>query len=170
MVETLAARNIWPEITGFGRLLERTLHEAHQLSTQPITVLHNDVYPPNCGIPVNMSGETILLDWEMVGWGLEELDLAFMFLQPYGSHLELDRAEALSYYWRARQRLGCPVRSSAEHQIRQRYADALWTLWLIPVAYHMAMSPYPIGSSPRIYWNAMFKVLGARLQSLSSAA
>lgn len=169
MVEALVAGDIWPEMPGFDRLLEQTLHEAQMFSNHPVTVLHNDVYPPNCGLPLTETGDVILLDWEMVGWGLEELDLAFMFLQPYRSHKELDRKETIFYYWRERQRLGNPGRSSTERQRRQRYADALWSLWLIPVAYRMAESPYPVGSTPRIYWHSMFKVLGKRLQHLSHA-
>ncbi|HET6443940.1 MAG TPA: phosphotransferase [candidate division Zixibacteria bacterium] len=169
MVEKLVAQNIWSKMPGFGRLLERTLHDAQMFSSHPVTVLHNDVYPPNCGLPMTNTRDVTLLDWEMVGWGLEELDLGFMFLQPFGSHRVLDRKEANSCYWRERERLGSPGHSSVERQKRQEFADSLWSLWLIPVAYRMAESPYPVGSTPRNYWTSMFKVLGDRLQILSHA-
>jgi aminoglycoside phosphotransferase (APT) family kinase protein len=166
MVEAIAARGIWLRMPAFGALLERTLREAKRLSDQPITVLHNDVYPPNCGIPTMREGEAVLVDWDMVGSGLAEMDLAFMFLQPYGSHRGLDRTAALAHYWRCRQELDGEIPPETERRQRQRYADALWALWLVPVAFRMAESPFPAGSGPRIYWNAMFGVLGERLQAL----
>jgi hypothetical protein len=166
MVEALAVRGIWPEMPAFGALLERTLRDAERLSDLPTTLLHNDVYPPNCGIPATGDGEAVLVDWDMAGSGLPEMDLAFMFLQPYGSHRRLDRRAALAYYWRCRRQIGGKIPSESELWERQRYADALWALWLVPVAFRMAESPFPAGSGPRIYWNSMFRVLGERLQAL----
>lgn len=170
MVEALAAHGIWPRMPAFGALLERTLREAERLSGQAITVLHNDVYPPNCGISAAGDEEAVLVDWDMVGSGLAEMDLAFMFLQPYGSHLRLDRQTALAYYWRCRKQLDGKIPSESELWERQRYADALWALWLVPVAFRMAESPFPAGSGPRVYWNSMFGVLGERLQELCNEA
>ena len=169
MVDALTKSRIWPNLPRFDQLLDAILREAGYFSAFPTTILHNDVYPPNCGLPKDEKQEVVLLDWEMVGWGLEELDLGFMFLQPYGSHRDLNRAKALDYYWLERQRLGFRLRPFEERQRRQWYADALWALWLIPVAYRMAKSPYPTGSVPKQYWNNMFVVLGDRLQSLSDA-
>jgi aminoglycoside phosphotransferase (APT) family kinase protein len=170
MVEALADRDIWARMPGFGRLLDRALREAGALSGHPVTVLHNDVYPPNCGLPISGEGEAILVDWDMASIGLAEMDLAIMFIQPFGAHLGLDREAALAHYWRRRQELDGRRRSEAELKARQWYADALWTLWLIPVAFRMAESPFPAGSSPRIYWESMFGVLGRRLQLLSHEA
>lgn len=170
MVEAIVDQKIWPRMPGFERLLERTLRVASQLSGHLLTVLHNDVYPPNCGIPANRSGDVILVDWDMVGRGLAEMDLAFMFLQPFGSHLQLDRTAALDYYWRKRQQIDGIHLEKSELEARQWYADSLWALWLIPVAYRMAMAPFPTGSPPRIYWDSMFGVLGQQLYKLSDAA
>lgn len=169
MFAALVSRHIWPESAGFERLLQRTLESARQLSGDPVTVLHNDVYPPNCGIPVTIPGEAVLLDWDMAGWGLAELDLAFMFLQPFGSHCNLDRQAAMDFYWHQRRRLGWTPLHKEQRALRQHYADALWALWLIPVAYRMAESPFPPGSGPRVYWEAMFEVLGQRLFELCNA-
>ena len=55
------------------------------------------------GIPIGNSGDAVLLDWDMAGWGLAEMDLAYMFLGPYANHRRLDRQKALNYYWRQRQ-------------------------------------------------------------------
>ena len=166
MIEALAACGNLPHMPAFGALLERTLHDAERLSNQPITVLHNDVYPPNCGIPIAGDGVAVLVDWDMVGSGVAEMDLAYMFLQPYRSHRRLDRPAALSHYWRCRQQLEGEIPSESEREARQRYADALWALWLVPVAFRMAESPFPAGSGPRLYWDSMFGVLGERLQLL----
>lgn len=166
MVEALAAHGVWPSFTGFGPLLEGALRDAERLSELSPTVLHNDVYPPNCGIPVTGEGEVVLVDWDMVGSGLAEMDLAFMFMQPYGSQRRIDRRAALAYYWRCRQRLDGRTPSQVELEARQRYADALWALWLVPVAFRMWESPFPANSGPRVYWNSMFGVLGERLQAL----
>lgn len=170
MIEALVAQGIWTRMPGFGRLLDRTLRDAEVLASQPVTVLHNDVYPPNCGLPVSGESDAILVDWDMVSFGLAEMDLAFMFMQPFGGHRQLDREAALSHYWRRRGEIDGQRHSKAELKARQWYADALWALWLIPVAFRMAESPFPPGSSPRIYWDSMFGVLGQRLQLLSHEA
>jgi aminoglycoside phosphotransferase (APT) family kinase protein len=170
MVEALVNCGIWASMPGFGRLLDRTLREAEILSSHPVILLHNDVYPPNCGLPLSGEKDAILVDWDMASIGLAEMDLAFMFIQPYGSHRRLDRQAALAHYWRRRQELDGRRRSKAELKARQWYADALWALWLVPVAFRMAESPFPPGSSPRLYWDAMFGVLGRRLQKLSHEA
>jgi hypothetical protein len=167
MVEALVAKGIWPKMPGFGSLLEWTLRNAELFSDQPVTVLHGDVYPPNCSLPLAGEDEVILVDWDMVSFGLAEMDLAFMFMQPFNSHRQLNRQEALTYYWHQRQKLGGKRRSKAELTVRQQYADALWALRLIPVAYHMSISPFPLNSAPRIYWDSMFSVLGGRLHELS---
>lgn len=167
MVEALVTKGIWPKMPGFSSLLERTLREAKLLAEWPITVLHGDVFPPNCSLPFAREDEVILVDWDMVSFGLAEMDLAFMFMQPFNSHRQLNRQETLDYYWNRRQQLDGRRSSQAELEMRQRYADTLWALRLIPVAYQMSLSPFPPDSAPQIYWNSMFGVLGARLHTLS---
>ncbi len=169
MVRSLVAGDIWPEMPGLERLLDQTLRDARLLRDQPATILHNDVTPSNCGIPIGNSGDAVLLDWDMAGWGLAEMDLAYMFLGPYANHRRLDRQKALNYYWRQRLELGGRQRPADELEAIQFYADALWALWLIPVASRVAHSPYPPGSPPRRYWDAMFVVLGQRLTDLIDA-
>lgn len=167
MVTSLVERGIWRPLPGFPRLLEETLAEMDRLAGEPVTLLHNDVYPPNLGLPSDLAqDDALLVDWEMLGWGLAEMDLAFMFLQPFRSHCALDRQAALDYYWAQRRKLEGKRRTAVAQQSIQRYADALWALWLVPVAFRMARSPYPAGSAPRTYWDSMFGVLGERLQQL----
>jgi aminoglycoside phosphotransferase (APT) family kinase protein len=170
LVEKLMAEQHLPPLANFETLLDRTLRLADHYSDQPVTVLHNDVYPPNCGLATKASGDVILLDWEMAGYGLAEMDLGFMFLQPFGSHRELDRQAAMDCYWDERQRLAGYRPDQEERRRRQWYADALWALWLIPVAYRMFERPFPPGCPPRIYWQSMIGVLGRRLEDLCREA
>ena len=167
MVVTLVERGLWRPLPRFPHLLPQTLADAARLTGEPVTLLHNDVYPPNLGLPADLArDDALLVDWEMLGWGLAQMDLAFMFLQPFRSHRTLDRDAALNYYWAQRQKLAGKQPTAATRQAIQRYADALWALWLIPVAHRMALSPYPPGSAPRVYWDSMFGVLEERLQQL----
>jgi hypothetical protein len=163
-------RGYWPALPKLPRLVVGTLAEIEQYGEEPATVLHNDVYPPNLALPCDDTGDMILVDWEMVGWGMAEMDLAYMFCQPYGSHRAVDRDEALAQYWAARARWGGKAPPAEARRARQQYADRLLALWLIPVAHRSAVAPYPEGSPPRAYWDAMFEVLGARLQQLCDEA
>jgi hypothetical protein len=140
--------------------------------------LHNDIYPPNVGLPRERTGgdadsdgqltleQVVLIDWEMVGWGLAETDLAYLFLQPYRSAAAVNREEALEFYWQERRRLEGDVPTAAERRFRQAHADGLLALWLLPVAARMATTPHPVGSAPHTYWSEMFQVLGERLALL----
>jgi len=171
MVDELVARGIWKPLPGFTGLLERVLEATEQYEQEAATLLHNDVFPPNAALPTTPGNSVLLFDWEMLSWGIPEMDLAFMFLQPFGSHRHLDRLTALTWYWQAYSQLescsAIPIIPSQVRPIRQRYADSLWALWLIPVALRMVHKPFPEHSFPRIYWDAMLAVLFNRLQELS---
>lgn len=167
MVRELEALGIWPAMPGLPRLFSWLLAQTEFYLAEPPTLLHNDVYPPNAALPNDDSSDVMLFDWEMVGWGVAEMDLAFMFLQPFGSHRGLDRVAALDHYWRERAALTGQRPAQEERQARQLYADALWAFWLVPVAHRLAKRPYPPGSLPRLYWESMWPVLGERLRSLS---
>jgi hypothetical protein len=166
LVDDLTCRGIWARMAGIEQLTERTLVEQADLGVAPPTLLHNDVYPPNVALPHDLDGEAVLLDWEMLGWGMAELDLAFMFLQPFRSAEGIDRLDALDYYWEQRCVLGGSSPRAGERQALQRHADACWALSLVPVAHRAAVQPYPDGSAERTYWDAMFGVLGERLKEL----
>jgi thiamine kinase-like enzyme len=148
------------------RLIEQTLAQMPLFAGEGATLLHNDVYPPNIGLPHDPGGEAVLVDWEMAGWGLAELDLAFMFMQPYRSARQIDRQAALDYYWDRRRRLAGAAPPIEERLARQRHADALWALALLPRAHEVAGSPLAPGSAPADYWDNMFGVLYERLKAL----
>jgi len=165
MAADIARRGLWPAVPALSRLVEATLNDIQRLADAPVTLLHNDVYPPNLGLPPDLENEpALLLDWEMAGWGMAEMDLAYMFCQPFRSQRRIDRAAAQDYYWAQREQLEGTLATMAERQARQQHADRVLALWLIPVAHDMAQSPHPPGSGPRQYWDAMFGVLGQRLR------
>ncbi|MEW5986610.1 MAG: phosphotransferase [Chloroflexota bacterium] len=169
MVNDLGTQGIWPPLSHLETLLQRTLDEIEAAAGWPITLLHNDVYPPNGGLPAGLErGEAALIDWEMAGWGHAELDLAYMFTQPFCSSSRLDQTAALHYYWQERRRWEGTTPSAAEQLARQRQANRLLALSLVPVAHHVAAHPFPSGSAPAVYWASMFGVLYRRLQELVS--
>lgn len=171
MVSDLAARGIWSPLPHLEAFLQRTRDEIEAAAGWPVTILHNDVYPPNGGLPADLErGEAALIDWEMAGWGQAELDLAYMFTQPFCSASRLDQTQALRYYWQERGRWEGIIPSTAEQLARQRQANRLLALSLIPVAHRVAAQPFPTGSAPAVYWASMFGVLYRRLQELVNDA
>jgi hypothetical protein len=164
--EDLVRRGTLMWACGIERLVARTLIDQVYFADRTATFLHNDVYPPNIALPHDLTGEAVLVDWEMLGWGMAELDLAFMFMQPFRSAEEVDRHAALDYYWEQRRAMGGADLPSGERKTRQKHADACWALSLVPVAHQAVTQPYPDGSAERAYWDAMLGVLGERLAQL----
>lgn len=166
MVASLVAAGIWSPLPGLGALIERTLRGPEDAPGRAATLVHNDVTPANAGLPRDGRGPALLVDWEMVGSGPAELDLAYMFLQPFDNARNVDRPAALDWYWQARRGLEGRIPSPAERAASQEYADALLALWLIPVAARRLLTPFPPGSGARAYWDSMSRVLERRLGAL----
>jgi thiamine kinase-like enzyme len=75
-------------------------------ANEPFTLVHYDVYPPNVAFPRDMSqSEAVLIDWALASADIAEIDLAFVFQQPYKSDRLLDWRSALRYYWDEREQL-----------------------------------------------------------------
>ena len=166
LVESLVAAGIWSPLPGLGALIARTLREPADAPGDRATLVHNDVTPANAGLPRDGRGLALLVDWEMVGSGPAELDLAYMFLQPFDNARGVDRQAALDWYWAARQGLEGRIPSAVERAAAQEYADGLLALWLIPVAARRLLTPFPPGSGARAYWDSMSHVLERRLREL----
>lgn len=169
-VADLIAMGVWQPLPGLDALIEETVAAISDFLAHRATLLHNDLYPPNVALPNTSGDPAIILDWEMASWGPGEIDLAYFFLQPYRSGRRIPRDEALAIYWDARRRQASAIPPARERDRRQHHADAVMALALVPVARHVAEHPYPTGSAPRAYWNAMFGVLEARLAGLADAA
>jgi hypothetical protein len=163
----LADQGVWRRLPGLTCLAERTLADDGRMQPAGITITHHDVFPPNVALPrLADSRWGAIVDWEMAGWGMAELDLAYFFLQPFRASRLLRRREAVDIYWAERGRLEGVTPPAAERAARQRYADALLALSLLPVAYRSVSQPWPPGSFPRLYWDSMLPILHQRLQEL----
>ncbi len=168
MIKDLVGWNIWPSIPGTDHLIEATIARILYYSQCSPTFLHNDAYPPNVALPVNLDEEAILIDWGMASWGQPELDLSYLFMQPYRSARMIDRKMALDYYWECRRDLGDSIPTRKVRACRQHHADAVLALAIVSVAHRVACNPYPETSAPQAYWHAMFEVLHEKLGELVS--
>jgi hypothetical protein len=167
-VNDLHAWGIWPTLPSAEKLIERTLASLKELPGPSPTLLHHDVYPPNVGLPVNPDGHAVIIDWEMGGWGPAEIDLAYLLTQPFGASARIGRQQALDSYWSHRRALEGRLPPAAERRCRQWLAEALFCLAEIGVAHRVARQPFPRGSAPDRYWQAMYGVVFKRLIELGS--
>jgi Ser/Thr protein kinase RdoA (MazF antagonist) len=157
----------WAPLPGLDRLVEWVCDAGPALDRLPASYLHGDVFPPNISLPQDLSEEAVLIDWDMAGFGLAEMDLAFMFLQPFDSAASLDRELVLAQYWRERESLEGRIPTQDDRRLRQRYADALWGLYLVQVAHRSVFDPFPAESPAFEYWESMRGVLHRWLRRLS---
>ena len=166
MAEALVRRGIWQPLPDVTQLAAQTLAAAPQFLALPMTLVHHDIHPSNVALPQDLGCEGMIVDWEMAGWGLPEIDLAYLFIQPFQTMREVDVAAAMHTYWSYRQQLEGTIPPAAERHARLQHAHALFRLSLLEVAYQRAQNPLPPGSFADLYWQAMFPLLYTRLQEL----
>ena len=147
----------------FDQLVDRVQAGMDRFACEPPTLLHNDVYPPNVALPHALEGgDAMLIDWAMAGWGLAEMDLTYLFMQPFRSACALDRLETLRYYWQQRELIEGRDYPLEERLAVQAHADALMAVWFVPVA-HRVWTTHQASGQPLVpYWEAMFGVLKDR--------
>lgn len=100
---------------------------------EPLTLVHYDVYPPNVALTRDaVVPEAVLIDWAAATADVAEIDLAFLFQQPYKSDRLLDWRTTLRYYWDERLRLTGRAYAWDERCAVFRYArlQALFTTML----------------------------------------
>lgn len=69
------------------------------LAHLPLTLLHNDFYPLNIGLPRQAAGRALLMDYQLLGLGPGMLDILNIgFLHPQPRFLGLDKEAVLSHY------------------------------------------------------------------------
>lgn len=101
----LAARMTQAEVN-----VDRVLTELPQLervaTRETPTLVHYDVYPPNVALTRDAAlPQAVLIDWAAATADVAEIDLAFLFQQPYKSDRLLDWQTTLRFYWDERARV-----------------------------------------------------------------
>jgi len=170
MVQVIEQAGIWNHDLDLNQLIAETRTNMGKYADHPITLLHYDTVPPNIGIPNNLQEDAILIDWQDATWGIAELDLAYFFNQPFSSAKNINRQDALDYYWKIRARIEGKLDSPVVRDAIQRYADILLCFTLISAGHRVTLSPYPEGTYPYLHWESMFEILHDRLLELSQSA
>jgi hypothetical protein len=139
MMETdwLAAR-LRPAAMAVERLLDELPELAEAAAVEPLTLVHYDIYPPNIALArSDPAADAVLVDWALATCDIAEIDLAFMFQQPYHSDRRLDWREVLRYYCDERARLTGQAYNWPERVLVFRYARIqAWFMSLVPI--HLA--------------------------------
>lgn len=167
-VATVQRAGIWGELDELPYLIEYARESCKKYSDETMNLLHGDTTPANSALPPNPDSQsTTLIDWQDVGVGMPEFDLAYLDLQPFESARLIPRSELLDIYWRFRAAIDPEnVPTSAERRARQLHADVVNTLWLTAPASRVALRPYPEGTYPHMHWSSQYGIVYNRLKSL----
>ena len=164
-VAAIQRAGIWDELPQLPDLIAFVRESCKKYENTNVSLLHNDTTPTNAPLPLDLDSQpAMLIDWQDVGIGMPEMDLAYMDLQPFESGRLIPRSELLSYYWHSR---SDNIPSPAERTNRQLHADLVLALWLIRPASHVATHPYPEGTYPRMHWDSQFGIVYNRLKELA---
>jgi aminoglycoside phosphotransferase (APT) family kinase protein len=166
-VATVQHAGIWNELPGLSELIAYAQESCQKYANVELALLHGDTTPANAPLPRNPdSTPATLIDWQDVGVGMPEFDLAYLDLQPFDSGRLVPRPELLDLYWCYRSEIGSDLPSPKERRLRQLHADAVMTLWLTASASRVAIHPYPEGTYPHMHWSSQFGIVYNRLKAL----
>jgi len=166
-VATVQRAGIWGKLGGLSTLIEYARESCKKYADETMTLLHGDTTPANSALPQNSGSQAAtLIDWQDVGVGLPEFDLAYLDLQPFESAHLIPRSELLELYWHFRAEIDANMPSAEERRARQLHADAVSTLWLTAPASRVAIHPYPEGTYPHMHWSSQYGIVYNRLKSL----
>jgi aminoglycoside phosphotransferase (APT) family kinase protein len=166
-VASVQRAGIWGGLPGLDHLIEAARVSCDRYRDEALSILHNDTTPTNAPLPKDLESEpATLIDWQDVGLGMPEMDLAYIDLQPFNSGRLIPRSELLALYWRHRAELGGSIPPADERAARQRHADLVMALWLTRPAGRVAAQPYPEGSYQRMHWVSQFGIVYKRLSEL----
>ena len=166
-VATVQRAGIWDDLPGLAALIDYARESYRRYSNAKLTLLHGDTTPANAALPNDLdSRPATLIDWQDVGIGMPEFDLAYVDLQPFESGRLIPRRELLDLYWSYRGEIDSDIPSPAERCDRQLHADIAMTLWLTASASRVARRPYPEGTYPSMHWSSQFGIVYNRLKAL----
>jgi aminoglycoside phosphotransferase (APT) family kinase protein len=170
-VATVQHAGIWGDLPGLSELITYARESCQKYTNTPLTLLHGDTTPANAPIPHDLHAQhaqpATLIDWQDVGVGMPEFDLAYIDLQPFESGRLITRSELLDLYWCYRSAIDSEIPSPEERCARQRHADVVMTLWLTRTASRVALHPYPEGTYPHMHWSSQYGIVYNRLRSLA---
>lgn len=158
---------IWGELPHLNELIEYARASCEKYKNESMSLIHGDTTPANAALPSDLASESAtLIDWQDVGIGMPEFDLAYMDLQPFDSARLIPRSDLLDTYWNLRAEIDPAVPSDTERRARQLHADVVNTLWLTAPAARVALHPFPDGSYPQIHWASQYGIVYNRLKAL----
>ncbi len=158
---------IWGDLPELSDLIAYAGESCQKYANAKLTLLHGDTTPANAALPKNLDWQpATLIDWQDVGIGMAEFDLAYLDLQPFDSARLIPRSELLDLYWHFRTGIDSDIPPCEEQRARQLHADVVTALWLTQPASRVALHPYPEGTYPHMHWASQYGILYHRLKSL----
>lgn len=164
--ETVQRAGIWGDLPNLSDVIAYARKSIAKYANENVTLIHGDTTPANAMLPRDLTQPAVLIDWQDVGIGMPEFDLAYLDLQPFDSARFIPRASLLSLYWHFRAKIDPDIPSAAECRARQLHADVVNTLWLVRSASRVALHPYTKGTYPHMHWSSQFGIVYNRLRSL----
>jgi aminoglycoside phosphotransferase (APT) family kinase protein len=165
-VETVQRAGIWGDLPNLPDVIAYARKSIERYADENMALIHGDTTPANALLPQDLTQPAVLIDWQDVGVGMPEFDLAYMDLQPFESARSIPRSELLDIYWHFRAEVDANIPSIAERRARQLHADLVNTLWLVRSASRVALHPYPEGTYPHMHWSSQFSIVYNRLRLL----
>jgi hypothetical protein len=158
---------IWGDLPELPDLIAYARESCKKYADQKMILLHGDTTPANAILPKESDVEpAILIDWQDVGVGMPEFDLAYIDLQPFESGRLIPRSELLDLYWCSRAETDSDIPCDKEQGARQLHADVVTALWLTGPASRVTLHPFPEGTYPHMHWASQYGIVYNRLKSL----
>jgi hypothetical protein len=159
---------IWGDLPELSDLIAYAGESCQKYANATLTLLHGDTTPANAALPKDLDSQpATLIDWQDVGMGMAEFDLAYLDLQPFESARLIPRSELLDLYWEFRAEIDSDIPSLEERRARQLHADLVTALWLTAPASHVTLQPYPEGTYPYIHWSSQYGIVFKRLKAFA---
>jgi aminoglycoside phosphotransferase (APT) family kinase protein len=167
-VEIVQRAGIWGDLPHLHDLIAFARASCKKYEIEAMSLIHGDTTPANAALPNDLDLQSaVLIDWQDVGVGMPEFDLAYIDLQPFESARLIPRSDVLDTYWQLRAEIDSNIPSPQERRARQLHADVVTSLWLTAPAARVTMHPYPTGSYPQIHWASQYGIVYNRLRSLA---
>jgi hypothetical protein len=167
-VDIVQRAGIWGDLPELSDLIAYAGESCQKYANAKLTLLHGDTTPANAALPKRLdSRPSTLIDWQDVGIGMAEFDLAYLDLQPFESARRIPRSELLDLYWHFRAGIDSEIPSCKERRARQLHADVVTALWLTHPASRVTLHPYPEGTYPHLHWASQYGIVYNRLKALA---